>query len=151
MSDAANTDFTPEEVLFQAQTIATSWVFTTIAFLKERGLAAEEYLAYHGRRFAPGWEELRDQPVEEVAQLVALNAVSVGCTLRSLSGDDTRAEVLIVGWPDQELSSFLQLAQDDSDQVWNTYEPIMEHLGLRYAWQRQDDVVRVTVERQSEQ
>jgi hypothetical protein len=26
----------------------------------------------------------------------------------------------------------------------------MEHLGLGYAWQRQDDVVRITVERQSE-
>jgi hypothetical protein len=82
--------------------------------------------------------------------LVALNAVSVGCMLRSLSGDDTCAEVLIVGWPDEELSSFLQLARGDSDQVWNTYEPIMEHLGLCYAWQRQDDVVRIAVERQSE-
>jgi hypothetical protein len=41
MSDAANTEFTPEEVLSQAQTIATSWVLTTIAFLKERGLAVE--------------------------------------------------------------------------------------------------------------
>jgi hypothetical protein len=25
----------------------------------------------------------------------------------------------------------------------------MEHLELRYAWQREDDVVRITVERQS--
>ena len=149
MPDAANTEFTPEEVLSQAQTVATSWILTTIGYLKERGLAIEEYAAYHGRRFAPGWEELRSQPVSEVAQLVALNAVSVGCTLRSLSGDDTRAEVLIVGWPDQELTDFLQLAQIDSDQVWNTYEPIMEYLDLRYAWQRQDDVVRITLERQS--
>ena len=149
MPDAANTEFTPEEVLSQAQTVATSWILTTIGYLKERGLAVEEYAAYHGRRFAPGWEELRSQPVSEVAQLVALNAVSVGCTLRSLSGDDTRAEVLIVGWPDQELTDFLQLAQIDSDQVWNTYEPIMEYLDLRYAWQRQDDIVRITLERQS--
>ena len=149
MPDAANTEFTPEEVLSQAQTIATSWVLTTIGYLKERGLAVEEYVAYHGRRFAPGWEELRSQPVSEVAQVVALNAVSVGCTLRSLSGDDTRAEVLIVGWPDQELTDFLQLTQSDSDQVWNTYDPIMEYLGLRYAWQRQDDVVRISLERQS--
>jgi hypothetical protein len=58
--------------------------------------------------------------------------------------------VLIVGWPDQELSSFLQLAQGDSDHIWNTYKPIMEYLNLRYAWQRQDDVVRITLEQQSE-
>jgi hypothetical protein len=151
MSDAANTEFAPDVVLSQAQTIATSWVLTTIGYLKERGLAVEEYVAYHGRRFAPGWEELRSQPVAEVAQLVALNAVSVGCTLRSLSGDDTRAEALIVGWPDQELASFLQLPQSDSDHIWNTHESIMEYLGLRYVWQREDDVVRITLERRTEQ
>lgn len=67
---------------------------TTVS-LKERGLAVEEYVAYHGRRFAPGWEELRGQPFAEVAQLVALNSVSVGCTLRSLSGNDTRADVYV--------------------------------------------------------
>ena len=151
MSDAANTDFSPEEVLAQAQVIATSWVLSTIGYLKEHGLAVEDYVAYHGRRFAPGWEELRSQPVEEVAQLVALNAVSVGCTLRSLSGDDTRAEVLIVGWPDEDLTSFLQLTQSDSDYIWDTYKPIMEYLDLSYAWQRQDDLVRITLERQSGQ
>jgi DNA-binding transcriptional ArsR family regulator len=48
------------------------------------------------------------------------------------------------------LSSFLQLAQSDSDHIWNTYKPIMEYLNLRYAWQRQDDVVRITLEQQSE-
>jgi hypothetical protein len=47
-------------------------------------LAVEKYVAYDGLRFAPGWEELRTQPVAEVAQLVALNGVSVGCTLRLL-------------------------------------------------------------------
>jgi hypothetical protein len=112
-------------------------------------LAVEEYVAYHGRRFAPAWEELRGQPVEEVARLVALNSVSVGGALRSLSGDDGRAEVLVEGWPDEEFLSFLPLDQADSDQIWNTYQPIMEHLNLRYAWQREDDVVRITVERQS--
>ena len=150
MPDAANTEFTPEEVLSQAQTVATSWILTTIGYLKERGLAVEEYAAYHGRRFAPAWEGLRGRPVEEVAQLVALNALSVGNTLRSLSSEDGRAELLVEGWPDEELLDFLPLNRDDCDQIWNTFKPIMEHLGLRYAWQRQDDVVRITVERQSE-
>jgi hypothetical protein len=139
----------PEEIRAQAQSNATAWVLTTIAYLKERNLAVEEYVAYHGRRFAPAWEDLRGLPVEEVARLVALNSVSVGGALRSLSGDDGRAEVLVEGWPDEEFLSFLPLDQADSDQIWNTYQPIMEHLNLRYAWQREDDVVRITVERQS--
>ena len=51
-------------------------------------------MAYHGRSFAPAWEGLRGGPVEEVAQLVALNTMSVGNTLRSLSSEDGRAEML---------------------------------------------------------
>jgi hypothetical protein len=112
-------------------------------------LPVEDCVAYHGRRFAPAWEQLRGRPVEEVAQLVALNALSVGNTLRSLSSEDGRAELLVEGWPDEELLSLLPLDRDDCDQIWNTYKPIMEHLGLGYAWQRQDDVVRITVELQS--
>ena len=80
---------------------------------------------------------------------MALNALSVGNTLRSLSSEDGRAELLVEGWPDEDLMSLLPLDRDDCDQIWNTYKPIMEHLGLGYAWQRQDDAVRITVERQS--
>jgi transposase len=60
---------------------------------RERG-AVEDCVAYHGRSFAPAWEGLRGGPVEEVAQLVALNTMSVGNTLRSLSSEDGRAEML---------------------------------------------------------
>ena len=112
-------------------------------------MAVEEYVAYHGIRFAPAWEELRGRPIGEVAQFVALNSLSVGGTLRSLSGDDERAEVLVEWRLNKELWSFLPLDRHDSDQIWNSYKLIMEHLGLRYAWQRQDDVVRITVERRS--
>jgi len=146
VSDAADTPFPPEEICAQAQGNAAAWILTMIAYLKERGLAVEDCVAYHGRRFAPAWEGLRGRPVEEVAQLVALNALSVGNTLRSLSSEDGRAELLVEGWPDEELLDFLPLNRDDCDQIWNTFKPIMEHLGLRYAWQRQDDVVRITVE-----
>ena len=146
MSDAADAPFPPEEICAQSQGNAAAWILTMIAYLKERGLAVEDCVAYHGRRFAPAWEGLRGRPVEEVAQLVALNALSVGNTLRSLSSEDGRAELLVEGWPDEELLDFLPLNRDDCDQIWNTFKPIMEHLGLRYAWQRQDDVVRITVE-----
>ncbi len=150
MSDAADAPlFPPEEICAQAQGIAAAWILTMIAYLKEHGGAVEDCVAYHGRRFAPAWEGLRARPVEEVAQLVALNALSVGSTLRSLSSEDGRAEMLVEGWPDEELLGLLPLDRDECDQIWDTYRPIMEHLGLGYAWQRQDDVVRIVVERQS--
>jgi hypothetical protein len=86
MSDAANTEFTTDELLSHAQGNATAFALATIAYLKERDLAVDDYIRFFGGRFAPGWEELRTQPVVAVARSAALNAVSVGGALRSLSG-----------------------------------------------------------------
>ena len=150
MSDAADAPlFPPEEICAQAQSNAAAWILTMIAYLKERGGSVEDGVAYHGRIFAPVWEELRGSPVEEIAQFVALNTLSVGNTVRSLSSEGGRAEVLVEGWPDEELMSIFPLDRDDCDRIWDTYRPIMEHLGLGYAWQRQDDLVRITIEQQS--
>ena len=97
MTDAAGTGFTTEDLLSQARGNAAAFVLTTIAYLKERGLAVEEYVEFFGRQFTPGWDELRAQTVGDVARAVTKNAVSVGCTLGSFSEDDTRVEVLFTG------------------------------------------------------
>ena len=149
MSDVNDTEFTPEELLSQAQGNATAIALTTIAYLKERGLAIDEYFEFVGRQFAPLWEELRGRAVADVARTAALNMVSVGSTLRSLQGNDTRAEVLIAGWPTDEDLSELRLTLSDSEPLWSIFLPIMEYLGIRYAWQRQDDAVMMTFERES--
>src|SRR5687768_16909949 len=118
VSDAADAPlFPPEEICSQAQGNAAAWILTIIAYLKERGEAVEDCVAYHGRSFAPAWEWLRGRPVEEVAQQVALNALSVGASIRSLSSENGRAEALVEGWPDEELMSFLPLDRDDCDQI----------------------------------
>jgi hypothetical protein len=148
MSDAANTDFTTEELLAQAKGNATAFILATIAYLKEKGLAVDDYVRFFGSRFAPGWEELRDQPITAVARTVALNAVSVGGALRSFSGDETRAEVILEGWPDEEISGVLGLERTDGEVMWDSFEPIMEHLGIRYSWRHEEDgAVRATLER----
>jgi hypothetical protein len=103
MSDAADAPlFPPEEICAQGQGNAAAWILTKIGYLKERGGAVADCVAYHGRSFAPAWEELRGTPVEEVAQLVALNVLSVGSTLRSLSSEEGRTELLVEGWPDED-------------------------------------------------
>jgi hypothetical protein len=147
MSDAANTEFTTEELLSQAQGNATAFALATIAYLKEQGLAVDDYVRFFGRQFAPGWEELRGQPVAAAARAAALNAVSVGGTLRSLSGDEANAEVLIEGWPNENISGALGLERSDGEAMWDSFEPIMEHLGIRYSWGHEDGAVRMTFER----
>jgi hypothetical protein len=151
MTDAADTQFTTEEILSYTQGNATAFVLATIAYLKEHGLAVEDYVRFFGSKFAPGWEELRDQPLTAVARTAALNAVSVGGTLRSLSGDEDRAEVVIDGWPDEEISGVLGLGNDEGKVMWDSFEPIMEHLGIRYSWghEQENGTVRLTFERGS--
>ena len=75
--------------------------------------------------------------------------VSVGGSLRSLSGDDNHAEVLIEGWPASEFLSELEVTQSEGDALWHIFEPIMEYLGLRYAWQRHGEAVKMTLERET--
>src|SRR5215218_7096523 len=147
MTDAANAEFTTEELLSYAQGNATAFALAAIAYLKERGLAVDDYVRFFGHRFAPGWEELRGQPVADVARMAALNAVSVGGTLRALSGDEANAEVLIEGWPDEEISGALGLERSDGETMWDSFEPIMEHLGIGYSWRREDGAVRLSFER----
>ena len=148
MTQDADPQPTTQELLAQAQGNATAFVLTTIAYLKERGLPVDDYLEYFGRQFAPGWEELGTRPVKEVARTVANNAVSVGCSVGSMSGDETRAEVLITGWLDADtISETLGLERGDSDAVWNSFYPIMERLGINYTWRREDGMVRVIFER----
>src|SRR5215210_906822 len=150
MTDAANTRFTTDELLSYAQGNATAFALATIAYLKEQGLSVDDYVRFFGRRFAPGWEELRSEPLAAVARAAALNAVSVGGILRSLSGDEARAEVVIEGWPDEEISGTLGLERTDGEAMWDSFEPIMEHLGIRYSWGHEEDgAVRLAFERGS--
>jgi hypothetical protein len=151
MTEASNTEFTTEELLSQAKGNATAFILTTIAYLKERDLDVDDFVAYFGRQFAPGWDELRPQPVAAVARTAALNAVSVGGTLGSLSGDETRAEVVMTGWPEEEeISSVLGLGRNDSDAMWDSFYPIMDRLGVRYTWRREDGSVRLIFEREND-
>ena len=149
MSDTADAEFSPEEVSSQAQGNATALALTALAYLKEHGLDLDEYVAFHGRRFAPAWEELRGRPVVEAARLAALNAVSLGATLHSLTGDDRSAEVLIAGWPDEAFLDLLGLSREDAQRQHGAFGPIMEQLGIRYGWRSEGDVVRMTFQRAS--
>ena len=151
MTEASNAEFTTEELFPQAKGNATAFILTTIAYLKERDLDADDFVAYFGRQFAPGWDDLRAERVAAVARTAALNAVSVGGTLGSLSGDETRAEVIMPGWPEgEEVSSVLGLGRNDSDAMWDSFYPIMDRLGIRYTWRREDGSVTLTFERDNE-
>jgi hypothetical protein len=144
---AGGAAFTSEQVLRQAQGNATAAVLVTIAYLNEWGFSAEEWVAFTGQRFAPAWEELRGPGAAGVARIAALNVVSLGGELVALSGDAARAEAVVRGWPPPAMLDFVRLAQDEADSFYAAFGPIAAHLGLHFAWHREDDHVVLVFER----
>ena len=147
MSDETNTTFSAEQISQQAQGNVRYLCLVAVAYLKEHGLSIDEFWAFVGSRFAPGWQQ--GATAKEVAFLAALNMVSGGCTLRSLSGDESQAEAVLGGWPSGESLAFFGLSQEEADTLWGVFGPIAESLGYGYQWHRQGDEVTVTFSRRS--
>ncbi len=115
--------------------------------MQEQGLSGEDYAHWIGRRFAPGWERVREEGALAVARQAALSIASVGGVLLSISGDEARAEVTVGAWPAQEFLTLLDLSQTDADAAYHIFGPIAESLGLQYEWQRGADQVRLAFSR----
>jgi hypothetical protein len=147
MSGEVDTTFTTEQVLRQAQGNVNAVVLGTIAYLKDRHQSPDDWFASLGERFAPSWESLKDQGAKEVARMAAFNLVSFGGTLRSLSGDESKAEAVIEGWPSSERLEAFHITQSDADVIWGGFGPIGTSLGLRFQWQREGDAVKITFSR----
>jgi hypothetical protein len=147
MSDEMINTFTPEEILQQAQGNLTGVLLVVVAYLKEHALSIDEFCAFAGHRFAPGWQQGRT--AKEVARSAALNMVSAGAKLRSLSGDESQAEAVLGGWPSEDALAFYGVSQEDADILWGPMVTIAEHLGFDYEWHRQGDESTMTFSRRS--
>ena len=147
MSNEANTTFTPEEISQMAQGNVDGLLLVAVAYLREHTLSTDEFWTFVGRRFAPVWEQ--GSTAKDVATGAALNCVSSGGELRSLSGDEAQAAAVIGAWPSEESLAFFGITQEDADSVWSVFAPIAEHLGLNYKWHRQGDEVTMTFSRRT--
>lgn len=141
------TDFASEEIREAAQGNATGFALGTIAYLRQRGLPVEEWPALLGRVFAAWWDQLPQKDLATIARVAALQPVSLGATVRSPSSDERRAEMVITAWPPQESLAAFGLSQADADVLWQTFEPIAQHLGLHFAMQRDGEDLRLTFSR----
>ena len=147
MSDEMKTTFTPEQISQQAQGNFNLTILVVFAYLKEHALSVDEFNAFVGHRFAPGWQQ--GMTAKEIARGAALNMVSAGGNLRSISGDESQAEAVLGGWPSEDSLVFAGVTQEDADKVWGSFGPIAESLGYGYQWHRQGDEVTMTFSRRS--
>jgi hypothetical protein len=73
----------------------------------------------------------------------ALNVLSAGASLRSLTGNDEWAEAVVGDWPPQgklaseRLGHYFGMTTDEVDPFWEVFRPIAEHLGFQYEWSRE--------------
>jgi hypothetical protein len=135
--------FTSDEVLEQAKANAQALFLVTLGYLKEKGLSVDEFSSFVGDKFTLGWDSLQGKGALAAMRMFALNMVSVGGTLESLTGNEARAQAVIAGWPSPDLLKAFGASRDDADRTYSVFQPIAEVLELGYEWRRQGD--RVTL------
>ena len=138
----AELGYSSERIGEQGTGNAMAAILTTLLYLKEHHQSVEEWVAFLGRSYAPGWENLRGKGAKAFARMAALNFVSVGANLLSLAGNETHAE-LTATWPSQEWLDFVGVSKGDSDAFCGVFGPIAEHLGLHYEWHRDGEQIRL--------
>ncbi len=134
-------EFTKDEVLEQAEANAQALSLVAIGYLKEKGLPLDEFWGFVGEKFTLGWDWLRGKGARAAMRLFALNMVSVGGRLESLSGDEARAEAIIADWPSPGLVQAFGINWGDVDRMFAIFKPIADLLELGYEWRRQGDRV----------
>ncbi len=139
--------FSQEQITQRSMENTTGFILANLAYLRERGQSVDEWAAAIGQLFAPGWEDIKGQGARAAMEQIALNVVSGGATLDSLSGDENHAEAVVSGWPPQDFAQFLGLWEADIEPFWGIFGPIAEYLGLQYEYQRQDGRVTFKLSR----
>ncbi len=136
-------EFTNDEVLQQAKANAQALGLVSTAYVKAKGLPVSDYWSFVGEKFTSGWESLQGKGALAAMRMFALNMVSVGGALDSLSGDERRAEAVISGWPSTEMAEGFGVDNGDADSAYAVFDAIAGLLGLKYQWSRQGE--RVTL------
>src|SRR5438270_11838243 len=102
--EAPQVAFTPEQIAERGQDNFQHVRYGTIAYLKAQGLSVEDWATFLGALFAPGWSHGHE--ARKFMEKAALNVVSAGGELRSISGNDQWAETVVGNWPpDGKLAS----------------------------------------------
>lgn len=138
-------EFTRDEVLQQAEANAQALALVAMGYIREKGLSPDDFWSFVGGKFTLGWDVLQGKGARQAMRMFALNMVSVGGTLESLSGDGAQAEAIIADWPSPDLLQAFGGSRGDVERMYAVFQPIADLLGLRYEWSRQGDRVRLTL------
>jgi hypothetical protein len=99
----ADLDFSPEELLQQAQGNQSAFWHLAVRQARDRDGSVDSWATSVGEEFAPGWDELGDEAsARRVAKIAGYNlATTADMHPVELTGDESRAELVVEG-PDQD-------------------------------------------------
>jgi hypothetical protein len=136
----ADLDFDPGELLEQARGNQTAIWHLAVRRARESEGSVDAWASFVGAAFAPSWEEMGDKPsARRVALQSALNmATTADMRPAALTGDDSRAELLLEG-PEQEWLDDFGTTRDDIDRANElVFRAIAEGRGLTLDCRRDD-------------
>ncbi len=155
MSDDNFNTLSLDEKLQKAQSQFNAIVLGILAYFKDRELNAADFIAFLGGQLAQGWDP--NLTATGFLEQEAGFLISIGCTLRSVSGDADQVEAAFRSWPPdgdwttEGFLSFWMLSQEEADIFWDINTPIADRLGYDYQWHRAGDEVMLMFTRRSKQ
>jgi hypothetical protein len=131
--------FTEKELLEAAEGNAEGIMLATLSYLHQKNLSVEDWAKFVGKVFAPGWDEVKGQGVDEVARVIAINVATTGGRLLSVTGDEDQAEVVAI-WPAEETwLSEAHVQRKDIQPVLEIFGPIADRLGIKFEGHMEDE------------
>ncbi|HZD10076.1 MAG TPA: hypothetical protein VE553_01950 [Candidatus Binatia bacterium] len=146
MSAAPDLTFESDELLKRAQKYGQAITYLAIAFGRKQGVL-DAFVDYVGEALARDWESMRGTAVLKLAKAMAADLVALGARVHTLMGDDREAEVVLVGWPDQEVLAFAGISQAEAERIVCWYDAIAKYLGVNFRAQRQGDELTLRIYR----
>ncbi len=124
-------EFTKEEIGERGILNATELWFTTILYLRSKGLSIEEWADFVGQQYAPGWEELKGKGALAVMGEAVINWISCGAELISFTGDENRAEA-VLEWPPE---GYTGVPFEEAQKINTVFILITRQVNLKCAWE----------------
>lgn len=136
----ADLDFTTDELLNQARGNQTAIWHLAVRWARERDGSVDAWADFVGREFAPSWDEMGDDAsAREVALGAALNmATTTDMHPVELTGDDSRAELLLEGPDDESLEAFATTREEIDCANELVFRAIAEGRGMTLESRRDD-------------
>ncbi|HET8841112.1 MAG TPA: hypothetical protein VFN35_06560 [Ktedonobacteraceae bacterium] len=137
-------EFPLEQMHVAARETATATLLGAVAYMQKQSHPTQDFVHFLGEHFAPTWKQLEGQGAMAVMNVIAMEMVALGGSLRALSGSETHAEGVFADWPSADFLALFELTPvGGSDVLWEIFTPVAAYLHLEYEWHREDDQVRL--------